>query len=155
MNLDNILKKELCCILKEKNKNEVLIELIDRISSCYSMEKTLTENITKNIFYREQLMSTGIGLGIAIPHIRFEGVSEPIMAVGISKTGIKDYVSIDNEIIRIVVMIIAGINQHKEHIRLLSMIVSLLKQEDKRKALLAASNANEVYRLITGNANVE
>ncbi len=155
MNLDNILKKELCCILKEKNKNEVLIELIDRISSCYSMEKNLTENITKNIFYREQLMSTGIGLGTAIPHIRFEGISEPIMAVGISKKGIKDYVSIDDEIIRIVVMIIVGKDQHKEHIRLLSMIVSLLKQENKKKDLLAASNANEVYRLMTGNTNAE
>ena len=150
MNLNNILNKELCCILEEKRKNEALIKLIDNICAVYSMDENLAENITKNIFYREQLMSTGIGLGIAIPHIRMEGVKGPILAVGVSKSGIDDYESIDDEIIRVIVMILVGKDQHKQHIRLLSMIVSLLKQEDLKKALIDSADGNHIYKVLTG-----
>ena len=103
------------------------------------------------IFYREQLMSTGIGLGIGIPHVRFGQIGEPVAAVGVQPKGIKDYVSIDDEAVRIVIMIIAGRNQHKEHIRLLSLIVGQLKQEGVKDSLLHAENPQQIHTIVSAS----
>jgi nitrogen PTS system EIIA component len=154
MELAAIMNRELCTILSDKNKNEVLISLIDLISKKNGFSKEKTEMVTEKILYREQLMSTGIGLGIGIPHIRYEGVSEPVIAVGIQKDGINDYASIDNNPVKIIVMILVGKDQHKQHIRILSLIVSLLKNEDIKKRLLSAQNSEEIYTIMTGAKHV-
>ncbi|MBN2739024.1 MAG: PTS sugar transporter subunit IIA [Spirochaetales bacterium] len=150
MNLQNVLSEDLCCVLKEDLKNEALFIMLQMISNKLSLPKDVADQMTRNIFYREQLMSTGIGLGIAIPHIRFEGVSEPIVAVGINEEGIPDYISIDDDVIQIVAMIIVGKDQHKEHIRLLSQVVSLLKQKEIKEKLLFAKDPHEIYTIMTG-----
>ena len=151
MNLNTVLSQDLCCILEDSSKNEVLFSLINMITGKLSLKKDAADELTKGIFYREQLMSTGIGLGIAIPHVRFKGVSEPILAVGIRKEGIPDYKSIDDEIVKVVVMIIVGESQHKKHIRLLSIIVSMCKNKETRKKLINASSGQEIYEIMTGH----
>jgi nitrogen PTS system EIIA component len=153
MNLKDVLSRDMCCILQETMKSEVLFTLTTMIKQKLNLTKEYEEALVKNIFYREQLMSTGIGLGIGIPHIRFEGVSSPILAVGISKKGITDYASIDDEVIKFVVMIIVGKNQHKQHIRLLSIIVALLKQEETRERLIRGEKSSEIYAILTGDDN--
>jgi len=112
MELSKALNKNRICILKENTKEKVILELIELITR--SGEIKGIAGLKESIFYREKLMSTGIGLGIAVPHVRIEGVYQPIMAIGISHEGIPDYVSIDDQIIKIVVMIVAGKNQHRE-----------------------------------------
>ena len=153
MEIKNALSSDLCCLLHENKKNEVLFTLINLITTKLSLSKTESENVAKNIFYREQLMSTGIGLGIGIPHIRYEGVSEPIMAIGIRKTGISDYKSIDDDIVSIVVMIVVGTQQHKQYIRLLAQVVSLLKNEKIREILLNCKDAEEIYTTMSETSN--
>lgn len=149
MNLGSVLAEDLCCILNENTKNENLFTLINLITKKLSLDGEDKESLSKDIFFREQLMSTGIGLGIGIPHIRFAGVSEPILAVGICKAGIPDYESIDDELIKIVIMIIVGKDQHKDHIRLLSLVVSMFKNTDVKTQLLNAANSREIYKIIT------
>ncbi|MBN2439950.1 MAG: PTS sugar transporter subunit IIA [Spirochaetales bacterium] len=153
MNLRSILSEDMCCILTESTKNENLFTLINLITHKLSLNEKDSENLMKGIFYREQLMSTGIGLGIGIPHIRFEGVSEPILAVGVRKEGIPDYETMDNEIIKIVVMIIVGKFQHKEHIRLLSLIVSMFKKKGIKERLVSAPDGSEIYTIMAGQSD--
>ncbi|HUV07878.1 MAG TPA: PTS sugar transporter subunit IIA [Spirochaetia bacterium] len=149
MDLQKIIRKECCTMLHESRKTEVLLELLDLIGQTGLIEDM--ENLKKEIFYREQLMSTGIGLGIGIPHVRFGQIGEPIAAVGVQPKGIKDYESIDDEAVRIVIMIIVGRNQHKEHIRLLSLIVGRLKQEGVKDSLLRAENPQQIHTIVTGS----
>jgi mannitol/fructose-specific phosphotransferase system IIA component (Ntr-type) len=153
MDINSVLAEDLCCILKENTKNEIMFSLINLISAKLGLNEKEKENLVRDIFYREQLMSTGIGLGIGIPHIRYEGVSKPVMAVGIKKDGIPDYESIGTEKVKVVVMIIVGKQQHKEHIRLLSQVVGLLKKTDIKQKLLSAESGREIYELITGHAD--
>ena len=149
MNLNDVVAEDCCFLLSESSKTEVLIEMMEKISQQGYVSDL--ESLKKEIFYREQLMSTGIGMGIGIPHVRFKGIKKPIVAVGIKSEGIKDYESIDNEPVRIVFMILVGEDQHKEHIRLLSQIMEKLKNSEDRKALEAAADGKGVYSFIAGD----
>jgi len=103
-------------------------------------------------FEREALMSTGIGMGLGVPHVRLPGIRQLSMAVGIRKSGIKDYPSIDHAPVQIVAMIAAGESQHVEYIRTLAKIVAVLKGDSARQALLAAQSPQEVYDILSAES---
>lgn len=146
-----ILKKELIFFSefnKKKDNLEALIGLIEN--------ENLVENsdlLRTSIFSREELMSTGVGLGIAVPHVRIKGVKNIIIAIGINKNGIQDYDSLDGEPVRIVIMIIANEQQHREYLLLLSQIVKILKKNSKITNLLQTQKAEEVIGLISEDFN--
>jgi mannitol/fructose-specific phosphotransferase system IIA component (Ntr-type) len=148
VDLLRILSRELTCLLSATAKEQALLELIDLISGTGRVQDI--ENLRKSIFYREELMSTGIGLGIAVPHVRIEGVTDPVVAVGICPEGISDYESIDDELVRIVVMIVAGKQQHKTYIKLLAGIVERLKTGNVIDRLCASRDPEEIYRILAG-----
>ena len=146
MELKNYIDKDLISLLKHKKKKNVLLELINLV--CENRKLENKEEIKKAIFHREDLMSTGIGLGIAVPHIRIKVIRKPIMAVGICKKGITDYETLDDVSVKIVVLIIAGEGQHKEYIQLLSLIVSKLKENEIRKSLIKAKAKKKIFEIL-------
>ncbi len=135
-------------MLSETTKTEALLRLANTAATAGHI--TDREQLIKDIFYREQLMSTGIGLGIAIPHVRFPEVNPPVIVVGVQPAGIADYPSIDDQPVKIVIMILVGINQHKEHIRLLSQIVAFLKTGTVIQRLLAAQSTGGIHDILMG-----
>jgi PTS system nitrogen regulatory IIA component len=151
MDLKGILKKGLIFfsnLSKKKDNLEALIGLIDN--------ENLVEDagvLREAIFSREEIMSTGIGLGIAVPHARIKGVKNILIAIGINKKGIEDYESLDGTPVRLVFMIIAGEKQHKEYLKLLSQIVKILKKNSRIDHLLEAERADEVIGLISEDFN--
>ncbi len=148
MNICTIIKPNLITFSKYTEKEKTLNELIDLINKEEKI-KDIT-SIRKKIFYREGLMSTGIGLSIGIPHIRIAGIDKPIIAIAVQPNGIKDYESIDNLPVKLIVMIICGEKQHKTHIKILSQIVSLLKKNDNITKVIKSENSSEVFKLFTG-----
>lgn len=102
------------------------------------------------IFRREELMSTGIGFGVGVPHVRLDGVKDLVMALGIAREPLTDYASLDDVPVQIVCMVAAGGSQHPQYIRALSAISSRLKDEAVRTALIQADNAVAAYKIFTG-----
>jgi PTS system nitrogen regulatory IIA component len=147
LELKDYIDEKLISLLKVKKKEKVLLELINSI--CKNKELGNKKEIKEAIFHREKLMSTGIGLGIAVPHARIKGISELVMAVGICKEGISDYETLDNTPITVVVLILAGEGQHKTYIQVLSLIVSKLKRSEVRESLINAKNEKELYGILT------
>ena len=139
------------CILKSDTKKGALLELIELISKMNLVEEP--EALKEKIFYRESLMSTGIGLGIGVPHVRMEGIEKPFITIGISPKGIKDYEAIDGKLVKVIVMIVAGASQHKDYIKLLSQIVTILKHKDIiGEKFTKAKNPKEIYDIICEEA---
>ncbi|MBO7637342.1 MAG: PTS sugar transporter subunit IIA, partial [Treponema sp.] len=97
------------------------------------------------ILKREELMSTAIGRGIAIPHVRLSSITDLVMAVGISKVDIIDFQPIDDEPVKLLFMIAAAHNQHSYYLQTLSFFSSKLKNQDLRDALLNSSDPMEAY----------
>ena len=147
MDLEKYINPKLTCLLKTEEKEKVLLELINLI--CENEEIPNPEELEKSIFYREKLMSTGIGLGIGVPHVRIKGVKDLTVAVGICKKDIRNYETIDGIPVRIVVMIVAGEGQHKPYIKLLSLIVSKLKKKEIRENLIRAEDEKEIYNILS------
>jgi len=151
MDLKGILKKELVFFSNLSNKKDILEALIRSIDNENLVEDA--EVLRQSIFSREKIMSTGIGLGIAVPHARIKGVKNILIAVGINKNAIEDYESIDGTPVRLVIMIVAGERQHKEYLKLLSQIVKILKKNSRIEHLLEARNADEVIGLLSADFN--
>ena len=89
-------------------------------------------------------MSTGIGLGVGVPHIRLPGVERLAMVVGVCKTPLEDYDSIDGEPVWLLFMIVAGLEQQADHLRLLARLSGLIKDDELRGALQRADSPEEV-----------
>jgi len=146
MLLSGVLELEYIRILNSSTKKEALDDLIE----CIGASPLLTDidEFSKGIFHREDLMSTGIGLSIAVPHVRLTCVKQLVMCVGICKAGIADYKSLDNKPVKYIFMIGAGKDQHEQHLRLLSSISSLLQDEKLRNRLIEAKDEKEIYEVL-------
>ena len=81
--INRILKPERILILESKTKKDALQTLAECLAAAPQIKDR--DELIKRIFYREGLMSTGIGMGIAVPHVRLASVTEPVMCVGISR----------------------------------------------------------------------
>ncbi|MCB1102696.1 MAG: PTS sugar transporter subunit IIA [Kiritimatiellae bacterium] len=102
------------------------------------------------MFRREELMSTGIGFGVGVPHVRLASVRDLVMALGIAREPLTDYESLDAVPVQIVCMVAAKNSQHPQYIRALSAISTRLKEASVRQALIAAPHAEAAYRLFVG-----
>jgi len=132
--------------LQASNKTDALNEMIELISSSPNIKDS--NAFKKAIFKRESLMSTGIGLGIAIPHAKIPECEDFVIAIGRLKYSI-EYESLDNKPVNLIFMIGASDQQDKEYIRLLSRLVLRLKDNQVQKELIRAKDQSEIYSIIT------
>jgi len=144
--LKSTLSPERCVVLNVEKKEAILNALIDLCSTLPGIGSR--NELAEAIFNREKLMSTGIGLGIAVPHVRLSGVKNIWTACAINTIPILDYESLDGQPVQIVIMIIAGRNQHSEYIQILSKIVSSLKDENMRMKLLSCKTGADLYAIL-------
>jgi len=149
--LSAILKPERAVQLNCTTKEAVLNQLIDLCADI--PELSGRTELADAVFKREQLMSTGIGLSIAVPHVRLNSVNELHMAFGVNKTGINDYESLDNEPVRIIVLIVAGRDQHTHYLQTLSRVSRLLKNSLIREQLFEAESSEEIYKIVIEGDN--
>lgn len=149
MNLSDVLSSDRVSVLPATNKTDALKALVQQLSQTPQVQDHA--DLEQGIFHRESLMSTGIGMGIGVPHVRLESVKSPVMAAALYQEPVQDYESLDGEGVRMIFMIAAGKDQHAEHLRLLSSISTRLREPSLRKALLDASHSDDFYHmLITG-----
>jgi len=146
LDLQNVLLPQRIIFIDQADKREAL----ERLGKCLSAADEIEDKgeLMKGIFHREDLMSTGVGLGIGVPHVRLASVSNPVMAVGICRELIVDYESMDNQPVSLIFMIAAGEGQHAEHLRLLSAVSSRCADASLRNALKQAQSAEEVMKLL-------
>ena len=130
-------------------KNEALSQLVDVLAQAVGYDR---EAMLQAVLHREQLMSTGIGNHLAVPHVRLERLGAPAVAVGIYPEGVAGYESMDKEPVRIVLLIAAPKGQHETYIRLLAAAVEVIRNPETRRAILSASTPAEAAALLKGEA---
>jgi len=122
---------------------------IEEIASVFAQSDICSDIdvLISSLKEREEIMSTGIGFGIAIPHVKIEGIKALSFAVGISKQGI-NFDSMDGLPVNLIILVVAGDHQHREYLGLLSSIMSLLKKNDVKDRIIASSSPEEAMKLI-------
>lgn len=144
--LSEVLRAERVILIDACTKSEALDALIGRLALAPQVKDQAA--LRREIFYREELMSTGIGAGVAVPHVRLDTVTDLVMAVGVASEPVTDYVSLDDEPIRLIFMVAARIDQHAQYLKTLSAISALVKDATMREALLGATDADAAYRIL-------
>jgi nitrogen PTS system EIIA component len=131
--------------LSAKTKKEVLKELVD----CITLKETGVESddLLRVLLEREELGSTGIGDGIAIPHGKARKIKRLIVAFGRSLEGV-EFQSMDGKLTHIIFLLIAPEDSAGVHLKALARISRLLKDSAFRKHIMEANSLQEVYDLI-------
>lgn len=130
-----------------KTRDDVLFLLVDIL---HKQEKVTNKDVFyQAIIEREKIVTTGIGMGIAIPHAKLTDYDDFFMAIGILKQGV-DWGSIDGNPVRLVFMIGGPDDKQTEYLKLLSDITLALKDEDRRKKLLNLESPEDVIKIFKG-----
>ena len=145
MGIIDCTKSEYIKYLKSENKFDAIEELADVFNNSNICEDTKV--LISALREREEIMSTGIGLGIAIPHAKLDCVNEMTFAIGISKKGI-EFDSLDGNPVYLIILVVAGESQHKDYLRLLSNIMGILKNEKAKNKIINASTPEELLEII-------
>ncbi len=143
----NILSPERIVFMNHQTKHDSLVELSQVLATAPQIKDA--QELQSEILKREELMSTAIGRGIAIPHVRLSSVTDLVMAVGISKCDIIDFQPLDEVPVRLMIMIAAAYNQHSYYLQTLSFFSSKLKNDEFRNSLINAKDSLEAYNILT------
>jgi len=133
--------------LRSTGKKEVITELVEQLVKSKQIKGNIKEEIIQLLLERENLGSTGIGQGIAIPHARSNKVSEVVVAFGVSRTGV-EFNALDGEPVFLVFLLIAPEESTGLHLKALAKISRLLKDKFFRQTLREAQTPGEVIRII-------
>nr|AGS53339.1 DNA-binding protein/PTS system, IIA component [uncultured bacterium contig00014] len=146
--MESIISPDRILFLNHSSKRDALLALVDNISTAPQIKNK--QEVAEEILKREELMSTAIGRGIAIPHIRLSSITDLVVSVGISQTDILDFHAMDDEPVRLLFMIAAAYNQHAYYLQTLSFFSARLKSQALRSALLTSKTTQEAYGILVG-----
>lgn len=135
--------------LRAKTKEEVIEELVDLLVQAKKISPSLKEEITRALLEREELGTTGIGKGVAVPHARTKVISKILTAFGRSRNGV-DFEAVDGNPVTLFFLIISPEDAAGHHTTILAKISRLLRDEFFRKALMNAGSPEEVIEIIRG-----
>lgn len=146
MNLLDILSPE--CIkapLAATEKRGIIDELVDLLAAASKV--TDPAAVKESVWLREQARSTGIGMGLAIPHGKSPGVASLAMAIGKPAQPV-DFQAIDGRPVKLVILLASPPDRASDHIQALARLSRLMTMEAFREAIYAAGSATEIFDLL-------
>ena len=149
MTLSGLIEEGVICFLEADSRDTALKKMIDALANFGEIgdKDTFFEAIIK----RERIVSTGIGMGVAIPHAKLSIFDHFFLAVGLQKAkeGIH-WDALDGAPVRLIFMIGGPANQQTDYLRILSSLTVAIKDENRRKNLLNTKTKEEVISLFKG-----
>jgi len=131
--------------LKATSKEAVIEELVDLINLSNMVSDK--DMLLKDIKDREELVTTGIGYGVAFPHAKTKSVKGIVIAFGRSNEGI-DFEAIDHKPVNLFFIIAAPEDAIGAHLNVMSRLSYLMKSEENRQTLMTVTSPGEVLELI-------
>lgn len=129
------------------SRDAALRALTDCLEACGKL-------INKGEFYeaileREKIVSTGIGMGIAIPHAKLPDYDDFFIAIAVLQKGV-DWHALDGAPVRLIFMIGGPDDKQTEYLQILSRLTASLKDEELRKKMLTRNSAAAIIALCEG-----
>jgi mannitol/fructose-specific phosphotransferase system IIA component (Ntr-type) len=145
MKISNLLDTQSILIdLRADTKESLISTLVNKLKGRIAAD--LLPTIRDAVLDREQVMSTGVGKSLAIPHAKIPELEENYAVFARLKTPI-EYGSIDNQPVEIVFLLVGGQEKASVHIKLLSKISRLMNNDFFRNQLLVAKTPDEVMNI--------
>ncbi|NGX38276.1 MAG: PTS system fructose-specific EIIABC component [Chlamydiae bacterium] len=148
MGISDYLDEELVTFLDANSQQEALASMIDLLDQKGELRDR--DAFFKAILEREKIVSTGIGISVAIPHAKLSGYDDFFIAIGIQKKEGIEWQALDDLPVRLIFMIGGPEDKQTEYLNILSMITAAIKDEERRKNLLKATNGSDVIAIFEG-----
>jgi fructose PTS system EIIBC or EIIC component len=145
MKISEILTKEfIIADMKSTSKNDAILELL----SLFKTDPRVVdmELVQNAVLERENIMSTGVGKGFAIPHAKTSAINDIIVSFGKLKEPI-DFKSLDEQPVSFIFLLVGKESQVGPHIKLLSRISRMMNKDEFRESLLNAQTSEDIYNL--------
>ncbi len=133
--------------LKGTDRNSIITELTEALDKAGELGKSNCEDITKAIIKREKEASTGMGKGVAVPHVKLPAFKKPIAAIGRSSRGI-DFLALDKQPVYSVILLISPVNDPDLHLQAMEKIFKHLQKDMFRKFLRQLDTAEKLKDLL-------
>jgi mannitol/fructose-specific phosphotransferase system IIA component (Ntr-type) len=133
--------------LKAKDRNGVIAELVTALDRAGQLGSDNSREIIKAVIKREKEASTGMGKGIALPHIKHSAVKDVTAAVGRSSIGI-DFSSLDKQPVYSVILLVSPADNPDRHLQAMESIFKHLQRDKFRKFLRQSATAEEIEDLL-------
>lgn len=133
--------------LKATDRNGVIAELVCALEKAGQLENGESEKITRAIIKRENEASTGIGKGVAVPHVKHKAVKNTAGIVGCSSTGI-DFSSLDKQPVYSVILLVSPADDPDKHLQAMGNIFKSLQQEKFRRFLRQSETTEQIEYLL-------
>ncbi len=147
MKLCEIIKTK--CIVNEltsETKEDAIREIVNHLVVAGKVKKGDVDSLVTALMAREQLGSTGIGQGLAVPHAKHENVGDLIGAFGSSKKGI-EFDSLDGEPVSLIFLLLSNKEASGQHLEALAYITKLLRDDVFCSFLKDAKDVAEISEL--------
>ena len=133
--------------IKAKKKPDIIRELVEILGASGAVLNV--DSVTAEVIAREELATTGVGNGIAIPHCLSTEVKGTALAFGRRVPGAK-FDAVDKQPVQLFFLMVGLPGSHNEHLRLLSKLSRYLYDPDTKASLLAAPTPEEVVAIFAG-----
>jgi len=133
--------------LQATDRNGVIAELVSSLDKAGALGKGNCEEITKEVIKRETEASTGMGKGVAVPHVKHSAVKDVVAVVGQSDVGI-DFSSLDKQPVYSVVLLISPVDNPDRHLQAMENVFRHLQREKFRKFLRQCRTVEQVEDLL-------
>ena len=147
LRISDYLHSRLVSFLHVSSRDEALGKMVYLLSKEGKLEDR--DAFYKAILEREKIVSTGIGMGVAIPHAKLKDFNDFFLAIGIQQNKGLEWNAIDKTPVRLIFMIGGPEDKQTQYLQILSSLTKAIKNEDLRKELLKIDSAREVISLLS------
>jgi mannitol/fructose-specific phosphotransferase system IIA component (Ntr-type) len=144
---DIVCSKAIVAQLNSNKRDDVISELVKSLVDRQKMKGVDAKSLAKAVVKRENEASTGIGKGVAVPHVKHESVTEPVAVVGCSQQGI-DFASLDKQPVYSVFLLLSPAANPDKHLQAMETIFKNLQKDDFRRFLRQAQTVEAIIEAI-------
>lgn len=140
-------RKNVFTDLKAAAKDDALKEMVGYLQEGGEIPPRLAKQAYESLVARERMGSTGIGNGIAIPHVKLKGgPEETLVAIARSERGV-DFAAIDGEKVHVLFMVISNDERPEDHLAILKSISALVRDGYRHRLLLGSRTPEDFVDL--------
>jgi len=133
--------------LQASDRDGTIVELVSSLDQAGRLGKGKCEEIIREVIEREKEASTGLGRGVAVPHVKHKAVKNVIAAIGQSGAGI-DFSALDKQPVYSVILLISPADEPDKHLQAMESIFKHLQQDRFRKFLRQCRTTKQVEDLL-------
>jgi PTS system nitrogen regulatory IIA component len=128
-----------------ESQDEAIVSLIDLL--CDANKIIDRDAFHQAILDREKIVSTGVGMGVAIPHAKLPSYDDFFVAVGLLGSNGVDWKALDGAPVRLVFLVGGPDDKQTQYLQILSIITLAVKDEERRKAILQMPSPEDVFNV--------